>query len=152
RDARLDIFYQGRLLQELPLRMRSTTQCLTAFLAVLTVLVPAFLLYATVYHPMTGPIHETRVIPDEGPAPEKLENMPKDEPAPQRKDTGEPKKKSGRGGDPNEPPPVGVPIEAQRTRLVTRPGEPGELLAQQIKLHVPDVPARVTLPWNDEPT
>ena len=86
RGARLDVFHQGRLVQELPLTMRTATQRLTWVLALLTVLVPALLLYFTVYHPLKGYKFATRAVPLEAaPAagePEKLNQPPKEDDGP----------------------------------------------------------------------
>lgn len=172
--ARLDVFYQGRLLQEVPLSMRSSTQCLTWLLAALTVLVPAFLLYSTVFSPLTGSVPKTVVIPagaeGDGPAvPEKLEKEPKEEKGPPAEQGGaeeqEPQAGPGKGqegGDkPNDagkpqggrgrPEPVEDAPAAVRTRTIFLPGAPGELLAQRIINNVPDLPDTVKLPWSDEP-
>ncbi len=85
RGARLDVFQQGRLVQEIPLAMRTATQRLTWVLALLTVLVPAFLLYFTVYHPLKGYKFATRAVPLEAPPagePEKLNQPPKEDGGP----------------------------------------------------------------------
>lgn len=52
--ARIEVFHHGNLVQAIRLPMKGTTQCLTWTLAFLTVAVPAFLLYSTVYHRMQG--------------------------------------------------------------------------------------------------
>jgi hypothetical protein len=61
-DARIEIHHQGSVLQTIRLPMRATTQRLTWVLAFLTLGLPAFFLYTTVYHRMKGMVPQTFVI------------------------------------------------------------------------------------------
>ena len=77
RDARVGVYHQGRMLQDVPLRMKSTTQCLTRWLLLLTVAAPLFVWWTTSYLDFSsmGPIEKKA-------AEVKKEEMPKsaDEP------------------------------------------------------------------------
>lgn len=174
--ARLDVFHQGRLVQEMKLSLRASTQCLTWLLAALTVLVPAALLYTTVFYPLTGSVPKSVLFPvglDDGgaPVPEKLGTPPKEAKGPptdsedeenqepqagpdaSQKGGDKPKKAGksqgrGRTAPPDDAAPAG---ETVRTRTVFVPGDPGEILARRIINNVPDLPDGVKLPWSDEP-
>jgi len=64
--ARVQLHRQGNLLQEIALPMKAVTQRLTWILLALTILVPAFLLYTTKYHPLTGTVpREMRAAPEQ---------------------------------------------------------------------------------------
>lgn len=53
-EARIEVVARGSVVQTIRMPMRSTTQRLTWLLAFLTVALPAFLLYTTVYHKLQG--------------------------------------------------------------------------------------------------
>jgi hypothetical protein len=230
-QARVEIRGHGQLLQAINLPVTAATQCLTWWLAALTVLVPAFLLTVTRYHPLKGTVpREPTVRPDgegnverpqPGPAPKEPRKGPPapngeappmtrgngdavlrtliglvqeggkqkedEQPAkkPDEKDTkkeppretapgdaakkpegkdaekpGEPTQAAPKQGGAGMPPRRGggggmmgkggmpkgrdavaaAEPEGQRTILEERGGSPGEVLAREIRLNVPDVP------------
>lgn len=55
RDARIGVYHQGRMLQEVPLAMKAVTQCLTRWLLFLTVAAPLFLWWGTAYLDLSAP-------------------------------------------------------------------------------------------------
>lgn len=84
-DARIEVHSHGSPLQRIPLAMRATTQRLTWILAFLTLAVPAFLLYTTVYYKLEGqvprstgrPVLDVRADPDAEPAKDPRKEDPK---------------------------------------------------------------------------
>ncbi len=58
RDAQVGVYHQGRLLQDVPLRMKGTTQCLTRWLLLLAVAAPLFVWWALSYLDLSsmGPV------------------------------------------------------------------------------------------------
>lgn len=54
RDAQIGIYHQNRLLQDVRLRMKSATQCLTRWLLVLTIAAPLLVWWATSYLDLSG--------------------------------------------------------------------------------------------------
>src|SRR5262249_35019439 len=122
-DARIEVHHQGSILQTIRLPMRATSQRLTWLLAFLILLVPASVLYATVFHRIEGTVVQPAavrpvILPiDANPGP------PKD----LRKDV--------------FPPPPVRPAPGQPP--ITRAPDAGELLRGLIGF--------VTLPHGDDP-
>jgi hypothetical protein len=127
RHAHVQVLQAGRLLQEIPLSVKGTTQRLTWALALLTVLVPVFMLYACRYHQLQGPMPIPQVTP---PNPEQFQARP------------------GQG----QVPPPGMqppqPGEKPSQTTTSRPGRPGELLTKRIRENVYPIP-KVTEPLAD---
>jgi len=131
--ARLEVVHQGQVVEKIHLAMRGTTQRLTWILAFLTFLIPWFLLYVTVWHPLTG------TIPVAVPRPK----------------VDAPEKGDGKGNPPRPPvPPPGPPQQPPGgtpppppLEMATKDwdsGSPGDVLAYQIRKfvwsNVPDIP------------
>jgi hypothetical protein len=77
RDARVQFYQHGNLVQEIGLPMESVTRRRTWIWAILAVVLPLCLLYWTRYHPLTGPRYSgEHVVPDAHASPgEVLERM-----------------------------------------------------------------------------
>ena len=163
-SARLDIFHQGRLVQEMPLAMRSTTQRVTWVLALLTILIPAFLLHWTVYSPLKGGGYRTRLVPIDAPGknagqpklqpeaiPQKPREVSKDideesadlafEPEQDGTPTKQDEPKQGATGRGRSRGGVPEPEIAPTTReeIISYPLSPGETLEREINKFVPAV-------------
>jgi hypothetical protein len=67
-QARVEIRSHGQLVQAINLPVTAATQCLTWWLAVLTILIPAFLITATRYHPLKGTVPREPTVRPEGAA------------------------------------------------------------------------------------
>lgn len=120
--ARLEVVHQGQVVEKIHLTMRGTTQRLTWVLALLTFLIPWFLLYVTVWHPLTGTIPVAVPRPKvDSPGPPMPQPVPP-QPAP--------------GGAPPPPPLEMAPKDWDK-------GSPGDVLAYQIRKfvgsNVPDI-------------
>jgi hypothetical protein len=113
----IQLYNQGRLVQEISLRMRSVTQRLTWILLALTVLIPAFLLNVTKFNPLTGTVPV--MVPFQG-DPGLRPTLPGGAPL-------------ARPPQPAEPlPPVMVKREV--------PGTPWDVLEHRIKESIPEIP------------
>jgi hypothetical protein len=125
-QAHLEVRHRGQLVQQTPLAMRGSSNAVTWFLAALTVLVPAFVLYATHYHKLEGTIHR----PPSGvkqPEPAK-KGAGVQAVGPHEADALKPK--NAKGGD-----------KPQSKQVAdTRPGAPGELLEREILDHTYPIP------------
>lgn len=179
RGARLDIFHQGKLVQEIALGMRCVTQRLTWVLAVLTILVPAFLLYFTAYDPMVRVVarfHEVQKVQPGHPGAEKLNNPPKEQTNPLKegeedeeelqedaqlaqrgkdqplaKEDPQPKpKKSGRNQGPLPLDNVADPTPKVEVIIIHKKLFAGDALEWEIEQHMPDLPDRMSMPWQGE--
>jgi hypothetical protein len=124
-QARLEVRQRGQVVQRMPLLIRGSSQAVTWFLAALTVLVPAFVLYTTRYHKLEGTIRRPHVATEQAPAargagvqpvgPVRLPRTPKD--------------KNAKDAD-----------KSHAAAPDTRPGAPGELLEREINDNVYPIP------------
>jgi hypothetical protein len=124
-QARLEVRQRGQVVQRMPLLIRGSSQAVTWFLAALTVLVPAFVLYATRYHKLEGTIRRAHVATEAAPAPRGAGGQPL---APVRLPRS-PKDKNAKDA---AKPPGAAPD--------TRTGQPGELLEREITDNVYPIP------------
>jgi hypothetical protein len=126
-QARLEVRHRGQLVQQMPLAIRGSGHAVTWFLAALTLLVPAFVLYATQYHKLEGTIHRP-------PAPHLQQEPAQRGPGVQavgpRPLPGNPKDKNTKTADK-------APAKAAPD---ARPGQPGELLEREILGNVYPIP------------
>ncbi len=159
RDARVDVVGPAGGPRAVTLPVRYVRQRLTKILLLLTFLVPAFVLYATKYNKLEGsvpvkiPVNlKADVAGREPPAVPRPEGAP-----PNRRGGGAaPVRPGGGGGAPvggrrgGPPPGMQNPAMAPRGRTpapqgpteITKmiPGQPGDVLAYQIKRNMPDIP------------
>jgi hypothetical protein len=125
--ARVEVLCDGRPAQELRLRMKSGTQCLTWVLLLLTLAVPPLILHYTRYAPLKGHVPDRRRLLDS-----------------EKKEGGQPDKPGDPGANPVPPvnPGGNVPPAAARGAVFFQPG-PGGGGMQRGAVPPPVPPARL---------
>ena len=117
-EARVQVFHEGRPIQDLSTQMKGKRQLLTWVLLLLTLLMPLALVHWTRTAPLRGLVGDRRLKPELG---QKKPPVP-NKPAPE---VGNKPPPPGRGAGAMGPPP---PVPDDGYEYYQRPGTPGEVL------------------------